>query len=188
MHEKIFMFINNCEKATCPQCGKQTRFESVTYGYRYYCSDTCANLDESTINKSKKSLLEKYGVDNPFKLPENIRAARLRRITSVQKSLKDGHQISPIYNPAGCQYFNQLMLESNTFIQHAENGGEYYIKELGYWVDGYDKENNIVYEYDEDHHFAYGKICERDLRRQQEIENLLGCKFIRINARNKNKS
>ena len=38
-------------------------------------------------------------------------------------------------------------------LRHAMNGGEYYIKELGYWVDGYDKENNIIYEFDEHQHF-----------------------------------
>ncbi len=61
------------------------------------------------------------------------------------------------------------------------NGGEYYIKELGYWVGGYDKEKNIVLEIDEKHHFyLYGNRKEKDTRRQKEIENYLNCQFIRI--------
>jgi len=65
------------------------------------------------------------------------------------------------------------------------NGGEYHIKELGYWLDGYDKENNVVYEFDEKHHFdKNGNLSEKDITRQQEIELLLGCKFIRINNKN----
>lgn len=46
-----------------------------------------------------------------------------------------------------------------------------------YRVDGYDKENNIVYEIDEDHH-NFNK--EKDTERQSQIEAQLNCKFVRI--------
>jgi hypothetical protein len=46
------------------------------------------------------------------------------------------------------------------------NGGEYYIKELGYWLDAYDKCKNIAVEYDEKWH---NRIRDKDLRRQKEI-------------------
>jgi hypothetical protein len=72
------------------------------------------------------------------------------------------------------------MLESGINIQHAENGGEFHIKELGYWVDGYDKENNTVYEWDEKSHYINGELREKDLIRQKEIKAFLNCKFIRI--------
>jgi hypothetical protein len=72
------------------------------------------------------------------------------------------------------------MEETGTHIQHAENGREFYIKELGYWVDGYDAENNVVYEFDEPHHFRNGILREHDVRRQAEIEQHLNCRFIRI--------
>ena len=62
-------------------------------------------------------------------------------------------------------------------MQHAENGGEFHINELGYWVDGYSKEKNIVIEYYEKFH---SKNIERDLRRQTEITKLLNCEFIII--------
>ena len=66
-------------------------------------------------------------------------------------------------------------------FRHALNGGEYYIKEIGYWVDGYDKEKNVVIEVDEPHHFkSDGTLQEKDLIRQKEIEDFLKCKFIRI--------
>jgi len=61
------------------------------------------------------------------------------------------------------------------------NGGEYYIKELGCWLDGYDKVNNVAYEYDEKYHFDKdGNLKEKDIKRQKEIEKILKCKFIRI--------
>ena len=65
-------------------------------------------------------------------------------------------------------------------FQHAMNGGEYYIKELGYWVDGYDKEKNAVIEYDEKHHFVRSTSKKKDVERQKQIKEFLGCKFIRI--------
>lgn len=69
--------------------------------------------------------------------------------------------------------------------QHFD-GGEYHIKELGYWVDGYDKENNIVYEYDERQHFnSAGSLCDKDARRQREIAEYLGCKFVRVKETDK---
>ncbi|MFW6219773.1 MAG: hypothetical protein ACOC1O_01620 [bacterium] len=67
-------------------------------------------------------------------------------------------------------------------FQHAENGGEYYIEHLGYFVDGYDIDNNVVIEYDEKYHFDInGNLKDKDKLRQKEIIEYLKCKFIRIN-------
>ena len=119
-----------------------------------------------------------YGKNHSVESKRKIRLAMIKRI---EKKLKNGHQVTPSYNTKGCQYFDKIMTETKTFIQHAENGGEYYIKDIGYWVDGYDKENNIVYEYDEKHHYDVGgHLKNKDIIRQQEIEKYLKCKFIRI--------
>jgi len=111
---------------------------------------------------------------------ETKRRLRISSIKRIERNLKNNGQLVPNYNPTACKYFNSLMEQTGTFIQHAENGGEFYIKEFGYWVDGYDKENNIVYEYDEKDHFISGELKERDKQRQKEIEDFLVCKFIRI--------
>lgn len=172
-----------------------------------YGNSTYNNSELTKVN-TKITLNKKYGVDNVMQL-KNVKnkrintlkkiynvekihqipsvlekmklSARIRVAKQLEKSITNGGQITPFYNPKGCQYFNQMMLETNTFIQHAENGGEYHIKELGYWVDGYDKENNIVYEYDEKHHFDKdGKLNKKDVQRQKEIEEFLKCKFVRF--------
>ena len=84
----------------------------------------------------------------------------------------------PGYNISSILILEQRAKELGiTDLQHAENGGEYHIKELGYWVDGYSKEKNIVIEYYEKHH---SRQNERDLRRQKEITDLLKCEFIII--------
>lgn len=87
----------------------------------------------------------------------------------------------PNYNIKACKYFDKLMEEKNIHIQHALNGGEYCIRELGYFVDGYDKANNTVYEFDEQYHFKpNGELRDCDKIRQKEITDFLKCKFIRI--------
>ena len=54
---------------------------------------------------------------------------------------------------------------------------QHLIPELGYVVDGYCKNTNTVYEVYERFH---NRQKERDIIRQREIENHLGCKFIII--------
>jgi hypothetical protein len=47
-------------------------------------------------------------------------------------------------------------------------------------VDAYDKEKNVVLEYDERQHFNSRKRMNMDKSRQDIIGNILKCKFIRI--------
>ena len=104
---------------------------------------------------------------------------RLARIADLNK--KYG-QVRPNYNPTACRLIEAYGQEHGYSFQHAENGGEFYIKELGYWVDGYDAQQNVVIEVDEPKHYCNGKLRPRDVRRQREIEKHLGCKFVRINV------
>ena len=84
------------------------------------------------------------------------------------------------YNPNSIPIIEEYGNIHGYKFQHAENGGEYQV--CGYFVDGYDKEKNVVIEYDEKHHFTKnGKLKESDKIRQQNIINELNCKFIRIN-------
>jgi len=110
----------------------------------------------------------------------NNRNHRLSKIKRAIENKTNNYPLAPFFNPIACNLFNDISKEQNIHIQHAMNGGEYYIKELGYWLDGYDKINNTVYEYDERHHFIKGQLREKDIIRQKEIENNLNCKFIRI--------
>jgi hypothetical protein len=104
---------------------------------------------------------------------------RLGAINRILNSIETGGQMFPNYNKNSIKVIEQKAKELGILdLQHAENGGEFYIKELGYWVDGYSKEKNIVIEYYEKYH---NNIKERDIRRENEIINLLGCEFIVIN-------
>lgn len=142
-------------------------------------------LSEEHKLKLSENHCDVSGVNNPFygktHSPETKQKLRMFKLERILNSKNNGFQLVPFYNTKACIYFNKLMEETETHITHAENGGELHIKELGYWVDGYDEVNNIVYEWDENHHFkSNGEYIEKDIIRQKEIEQLLGCKFIRI--------
>ena len=90
--------------------------------------------------------------------------------------------ITPRYSKKAIQYIEKLNEEKGWHLQHAENGGEKFVN--GYWVDGYDKNLNIVFEYDEPHHYKnieQNILKEKDLLRQHYIINTLKCEFYRYN-------
>lgn len=106
---------------------------------------------------------------------EHRKKLRLSTILHLEKRLKlNGGKHVPAFNINACMLFDKIAQILNINILHALNGGEYFIKELGYWVDGYDIKNNIVYEYYEKFH-KY-KI-KRDTRRENEIKEFLNCKL-----------
>lgn len=132
--------------------------------------------------KLSKLNTERLKNNNPMNNPDSVKKIRLKKIKRINDSLGAGFQVLPAYNKSSIKHIEKVATDMGiTDLQHAENGGEFHIKELGYWVDGYSKEKNIVIEYDERAHFNLdGSLKEKDRRRQKEIEEHLGCKFIRI--------
>lgn len=139
----------------------------------------------SIAKKGKPS--PKKGIPGPKASSETKRKMRITHIKILQERIANGGQITPAYNSAACILIDEYGEQNNFKFQHAMNGGEFHIKELGYWVDGYDPEKNVVVEVDEPHHFnADGNLCKRDVRRQSEITEYLerkhkkSCVFIRL--------
>lgn len=86
------------------------------------------------------------------------------------------------FNPQACKYFDKLNEERKWNLQHALNGGEKRV--LCYFLDAYDKDKNIVIEYDEPHHYdIYGQLKEKDKNRMKDIIKHLNCKFYRYNEK-----
>lgn len=129
----------------------------------------------SRCTKEKLSK-KKIGKNNPMygknftkKHREKLRIAILKGIE------KRGRTIS--YNSKACEFIDKLNKKNGWNLQHALNGGE--VKIIGYSLDGYDKEKNIVFEYDEKHH-RREKKRKKDLIRQNNIINeIKPYKFIR---------
>jgi len=128
------------------------------------------NMSEET--KQKMSIAKQNMSEETRK---KMRLSAIQRISDAKYS---GNQVMPSYNITSISILEQKAKELNIVdLQHAENGGEYFINELGYWVDGYSKDKNIVIEYYEKFH---NKKIKRDLRRQKEIIKFLNCEFIII--------
>lgn len=137
--------------------------------------------EESRKKMSMSHKGQKPGITGKHHSIETKRKMRLSHIKVIENRLDNGGQISPNYNPYACKLIDEYGKENGYNFQHAENGGEFFIKELGYWLDGYDREKNIVIEIDEKHHFDIdGNLRNKDINRQKEIENFLKCQFIRI--------
>jgi len=118
-----------------------------------------------------------YGKSHSEEVRCKLRKYHINRISEAHFN---GNQMMPNYNPSSIPIIEEKARELGiTDLQHAENGGEFYIKELGYWVDGYSAKKNIVLEYDEKYHNKPSQKL-KDKIREKEIKDYLNCKFIRI--------
>jgi len=98
---------------------------------------------------------------------------RLSRLARIQTS---GWVVN--YNKTACKYFDWLNMYMGWNGQHALNGGEKIIR--GYWLDYYEPNLNLVIEWDEKSHYKNGNLLEKDIKRQTEIIQTIGCDFYRI--------
>jgi hypothetical protein len=113
---------------------------------------------------------------------KRMRESALDRISN---SKCNGGQVQPTYNPKGCDFIYVLAKQLNISFQHSLNGGEFCFD--GYFLDGYNKEHNIIIEIDEPrHYYGDGKLKTDDLYRQQYlIDTLKPIRFLRVNIRDR---
>ena len=130
-------------------------------------------LHELNITRSVSEVMT-----NRVMSKESIKKLRLFHIKRVSLAHFNGHQVTQFYNKKSIYHIEKYGIENNLKFKHAENGGEFHIKELGYWVDGYDIDKNTVIEFDEKYH---NKQIIKDNKRQTEIIEHLKCDFIRLN-------
>jgi len=105
---------------------------------------------------------------------ESREKMRVSVIKYIERTRLGGKPMIPRIGQHETQILNKIEIIYNTIIIRQ-------FKVAGYFVDGYDKENNIVYEIDEKNHFGIDEeLNDRDKNRQKIITERLGCKFIRI--------
>lgn len=144
----------NIELLRCG-CGK-------TYNWTNYCRQ-CPEPKKTWLGRN-------HSVETKLK----------QRVSTLKYIYETAGQVTPRYNKSSIPILESKAAELGiTDLMHAENGGEYQI--AGYFLDGYSPSKNIAFEYDEKHHYhTDGKLKEKDQMRQEIIEKLLGCTFIRI--------
>ncbi len=128
---------------------------------------------------SKKSGLTnhiKYCKSNPNHIDKPVQTisdeTRIKLSFAAKKRV--GHSAN--FNHKACEYIDSLNEKMGWHLQHALNGGE--ITVGPYFLDGYDRELNIAFEYDEARHHKE-KVKQHDLVKQNFIISTIGCKFFR---------
>lgn len=169
----------------------------------YFQKKKCENKNDKIKNITKELLFEKYiinekpahkigeefGVDKNFiyrKLNEfaikkrskkesfnTIKHKELKKAILIKNIGSDLTNFKPNYNKESIKILKEFGLKHGLKLQHAENGGEFFIEKYSYWVDGYDEEKNIIVEYYEN---AHKYKNDYDKKRIENIKNLLNCK------------
>lgn len=65
--QKLYHYFNDdpeLKLGLCLTCGNRCRFKGFSSGYSSYCSAVCHNSNEIVKEKSKRTCLKKYGVEN----------------------------------------------------------------------------------------------------------------------------
>jgi hypothetical protein len=155
------------------------KLTSYDIGEKLGCSQykVWKTLDKLGITRSISEVMKNRPTSK-----ETKRKLRISHIKRIELAHFNGNQVTPFYNRKSIPIIEKYGVEHGYSFQHAENGGEYYIKELGYWVDGYDKDKNVVLEFDEKYHT---KQQDKDNKRQNEIIEYLKCGFIRLDENGK---
>lgn len=108
------------------------------------------------------------------------------RIATIEdlkkKGILVGKNSSKNFNPSACRFIDGFGKKNGYNFRHAMNGGE--VELYGYFVDGYDKENNIIFEYDEKHHKSSYCLKKDKIRQNNLIKNINPNKFIRYDEMN----
>lgn len=159
-HRMMFIVERNgdIESMKC-SCGRR-------YGWTPYCRQ-CSDYKDMSKTLSSEKLQDwrrKIG-----------RASRLHVYAEMKKQ-----GLQARYSVLSIAVLDRFSKDFNLDLRHAENGGEFYLKDLGYWIDGYDSVKNVVVEIDEPTHFCKDLLRDRDIRRHKEIQELLGCSFYHI--------
>lgn len=194
------------------ECGKEfNKYQSLNAhlshcNYHHQCLGTIRKLRPSELNHSMnwenktpeeikqikikagntiKQKIQQGELISVFKGKHHSEESKQKTRESTLKyieSLPNYNGTKARYSHKACEYINKLNEQNNWNLQHAENGGEYSI--CGYFVDGYDKNLNIVFEYDEPTHYLNKEnniLKDKDIQRQNNIIKELNCEFWRYN-------
>lgn len=101
--------------------------------------------------KHSPETIDKIRHSNTGKLPSD-ETRRKMSVSAIKRIQKYQLYNKPNFNPAACDFIDHINYSLGFRFQHALNGGEMWIN--GFYPDGYDKERNIIFEYDEPWHHS----------------------------------
>ena len=138
----------------------------------------CQFCNRRATSNHGNSTHEKYCYYNPNRIDAPSHPISYEdRIKKSIAFIKNKEQLGKVrysYNTNACHYFDKLNIEKNWHLQHALNGGE--VRVGPYSLDAYDKNLNIVVEYNESSHYKLKQV-KHDLDRNRYIYEQLNCDF-----------
>jgi hypothetical protein len=176
-------------KKICPLCKREIIYKGTGAKYNlkesiknnYKCI-SCCRLGHKISDVGRKRLKNlNMGKIHTEETKYKLRISTINDLKN--KKILLGKCGARNFNPKACEYIDKLNEEKKWNLQHALNGGE--VELYGYFVDGYDKEKNIVFEYDEPHHYVRENLKEKDFDRMNDIINYTTCSFYRYNEKTK---
>lgn len=157
----------------CQACGKEfTSDRKSRETTLKFCSKECYHNSPKVRPKHKEEICLYCGKEFYRPRPNNKFCSRkcYQNFITDFWDIYDGWH--PGYNLKACECFKQFDIDNNTTGQYATNGGEFYIEELGYWIDYINHDLKLIIEWDEKKHFKNGQLREKDIIRQQKIQEL----------------
>lgn len=128
------------------------------------------NIGWKHSNEAKLKMRDFHkGKSLPERHKENIRKGIVKYI--------EGKKLNGCLMKPNIGKNETYILDAIEFEFNVELDRQFFV--CGYFVDGYDAENNTVYEVDEKYHLSEEQIG-RDKLRQDNIEKELNCEFVRI--------
>lgn len=170
-------------KRKCPTCHSELYYTNYKNFWRATKENAkcrrCSKMGNPSRRGQKCSSQHKLKVamSNMGKIMSR-QARQKMRLAAIRRMNRLGITQCRSYNPKACLFFDQLNKTRSWNLQHAENGGEIQVE--GYFLDAYDKKQNVVVEYDEPSHNKPSKKQKDDIR-QKEIVDALHCDFYRYN-------
>lgn len=163
-----------------PNFGRiQTKIEKETRNNKLRGKIRTVESRQKYAESKRGNKNPRFGIHEPKSI-EHKRKIRLSCIKSIQERLSNVNQtMRPAFSIRACKFIDEYGKQNGYTFQHALNGGEHHIEKLGYWIDGYDKEKNVVIEYNENNHW-HRNNKQKDEQRRIEIIDFLRCKFILV--------
>ncbi len=125
---------------------------------------------EEYINYRKSLKGEKSSFFGKTHSEENKKLIGIKSRERIIEKFGSFEYFKPNYSYASNKFFHMLNYAFGWNGVYAENGDEYCVKDLKYYLDYYEKDNKIIIEYDEQYH---NNQKEKDSVRQERIESKL---------------
>jgi hypothetical protein len=151
------------EKGKCIECGKNTKFRGLSYGYNKFCSPVCSNNSIEVRNKIKQSNLEKTGYEYSMQNPETKEKSKQTCLENTgyeypsqnpetrerqeETCLKNTGYRNPMQNPETRERAKQTNLEKTGYgypmqnPETREKSKQTCLKKTGYENSGQDPKN-----------------------------------------------